>query len=141
MNIFRSITDVKRISQFFEKSLDRRISVALLFICHKHMSKTTKASAHRTRKPTLPFLNAATDRHVWAAIWAMKRRGELKNEIPDYRSILAEMKKLGFPEIDNKQVSRCISRLKATRYIRTNAEFAEIGEQAPEVVAIIEAIA
>lgn len=72
----------------------------------------------------------------------MKCRGEIKDQVPDYRLVQAELKKLGFPEYDSKQVSKCVLRLKDLGYIRSRDEFASVGEQPAEVIqAVMEAIA
>src|SRR6476620_11564396 len=72
----------------------------------------------------LPPLRAASDQNVWTALQAMKQRGEIDGKLPEYSAIAQEVTTMGFPPMDNKQISKSIVRLLAFGYIRRREELA-----------------
>ena len=89
----------------------------------------TQAKRKRRKKPamnrtSLPLLTAASDQSIWSALKAMRERGEVKNTLPKYSAIDAELVSQGFPALGSKQISQSIRRLVSLGYLRRFVQFA-----------------
>jgi hypothetical protein len=92
---------------------------------NKHASAATKG---RKKAVTLRPLQSERDKRMWDVLMSMRKRGQIKEQIPAYEKIAREIELRGGPRLDNKQISKSLVRLKSFGYIKEYVVFAELAQ-------------